>query len=139
MAGRRGGDQFGLTDVARSGVAMQPFTRVTAAAVADRPCRTSTRDRVSPRASCARPERPEYASFPVPRRALHADGSERTEFVLNQPRFAGEDRRRRQNFGLRFLARGGGVGAGRLRRLLVIAPSLGDIFHQNCFKNACCR
>ena len=65
-----------------------------------------------------------------------ADGAERPEFVLNQPPYRGA----------RIVVAAENFGCGSSREAAVwalaaygfrsvIAPSLGDIFHQNCFKN----
>jgi len=83
---------------------MQPFTRVTAAAVPIDLPNVDT-DRVSPRASCGKD-----GACPSTRASGHDvrfNGGRvgEDEFVLTSPRFAGEDRRRRENFGLRLLAR----------------------------------
>ena len=77
---------------------------------------------------------PEYSLFHDVR--FNADGSERSEFVLNQAAF-----RRAQ---IVVAAENFGCGSSREAAVwalaaygvrAVIAPSLGDIFHQNCFKN----
>jgi 3-isopropylmalate/(R)-2-methylmalate dehydratase small subunit len=65
-----------------------------------------------------------------------ADGSADPGFVLNDPRYAGA----------RILLAGANFGCGSSREnavwalarhgiLAVLAPSFGDIFHENCFKN----
>ncbi len=115
---------------------MQPFTRVTAAAVPIDLPNVDT-DRVIP-ARFLRKDRnvPEYASFLFHDVRFNADGSERTEFVLNQPPFRGAK--------IVVAAENFGCGSSREAAVWalaaygvrsVIAPSLGDIFHQNCFKN----
>src|SRR5437867_12422319 len=114
---------------------MQPFTRVTAAAVPIDLPNVDT-DRVIP-ARFLRKDRnvPEYASFLFHDVRFNADGSERTEFVLNQAPFRGA----------RIVVAAENFGCGSSREAAVwalaaygvrsvIAPSLGDIFHQNCFK-----
>src|SRR5437867_11278829 len=115
---------------------MQPFTRVTAAAVPIDLPNVDT-DRVIP-ARFLRKDRnvPEYASFLFHDVRFNADGSERTEFVLNQPPFRGA----------RIVVAAANFGCGSSREAAVwaleaygvravIAPSLGDIFRQNCVKN----
>jgi 3-isopropylmalate/(R)-2-methylmalate dehydratase small subunit len=67
---------------------------------------------------------------------FNADGSEKTEFVLNQAPYRGAT--------ILVAAENFGCGSSREAAVwalmaygvrTVIAPSLGDIFHQNCFKN----
>ena len=115
---------------------MEPFTRVTAvAAPIDLP--NVDTDRVIP-ARFLRKDRsvPEYASFLFHDVRFNADESERPEFVLNQAPYRGA----------RILVAAENFGCGSSREAAVwalaangfrsvIAPSLGDIFHQNCFKN----
>jgi 3-isopropylmalate/(R)-2-methylmalate dehydratase small subunit len=115
---------------------MEPFTRVTAvAAPIDLP--NVDTDRVIP-ARFLRKDRsvPEYASFLFHDVRFDADESERPEFILNQAPYRGA----------RILVAAENFGCGSSREAAVwvlaangvrsvIAPSLGDIFHQNCFKN----
>jgi 3-isopropylmalate/(R)-2-methylmalate dehydratase small subunit len=115
---------------------MEPFTRVTAvAAPIDLP--NVDTDCVIP-ARFLRKDRsvPEYASFLFHDVRFNADESERREFVLNQAPYRGA----------RILVAAENFGCGSSREAAVwalaangfravIAPSLGDIFHQNCFKN----
>ena len=67
---------------------------------------------------------------------FNADGSEKPEFVLNEPPYRGA----------KILVAAENFGCGSSREMAVwaleacgirsvMAPSLGDIFHQNCFKN----
>ena len=114
---------------------MQPFTRVTATAVPIDLPNVDT-DRVFRRASCAR-----TGTCPSTRAFFHdvrfdADGAERPEFVLNQALYRGAK--------VVVAAENFGCGSSREAAVWalaaygvrsVIAPSLGDIFHQNCFKN----
>jgi len=115
---------------------MQPFTRVTAAAVPIDLPNVDT-DRVIP-ARFLRKDRsvPEYASFLFHDVRFDAAGAERPEFVLNQAPYRGA----------RIVVAAENFGCGSSREAAVwalaaygvrsvIAPSLGDIFHQNCFKN----
>src|SRR5437867_12728280 len=115
---------------------MQPFTRVTAAAVPIDLPNVDT-DRVIPARFLRRDKDvPEYASFLFHDVRFNADGSEKAEFVLNQ----------RPYRGARIVVAAENFGCGSSREAAVwvlaaygvravIAPSLGDIFHQNCFKN----
>jgi 3-isopropylmalate/(R)-2-methylmalate dehydratase small subunit len=79
---------------------------------------------------------PEYASFLFHDVRFDADGAERPEFVLNQAPYRGAN--------IVVAAENFGCGSSREAAVwalaaygvrAVIAPSLGDIFHQNCFKN----
>ncbi len=115
---------------------MLPFTRVTAvAAPFDLP--NIDTDRIIPARFLRKPkEAPGYASFLFHDVRFNADGSEKPEFVLNQPAY------RRA----KILVAAENFGCGSSREMAVwvlaaygvrsvIAPSLGDIFQQNCFKN----
>ena len=115
---------------------MQAFTRVTAVALPIDLPNVDT-DRVIP-ARFLRKDKsvPEYASFLFHDVRFNADGSEKPEFVLNQQAFRGA--------GIVVAAENFGCGSSREAAVWalgaygvrsVIAPSLGDIFHQNCFKN----
>jgi 3-isopropylmalate/(R)-2-methylmalate dehydratase small subunit len=115
---------------------MQPFTRVTATAVPIDLPNVDT-DRVIP-ARFLRKDRnvPEYASFLFHDVRFDADGSERPEFVLNQAPY--------RDAKIVVAAENFGCGSSREAAVWalaaygirsVIAPSLGDIFRQNCFKN----
>ncbi|PYN85759.1 MAG: 3-isopropylmalate dehydratase small subunit [Candidatus Rokuibacteriota bacterium] len=115
---------------------MEPFRHLTAVAVPIDLPNVDT-DRVIP-ARFLRKDRsvPEYASFLFHDVRFTADGAERPEFILNQAPYRGA----------RILVAAENFGCGSSREAavwalaangfrLVIAPSLGDIFHQNCFKN----
>jgi 3-isopropylmalate/(R)-2-methylmalate dehydratase small subunit len=115
---------------------MQPFTRLTAvAAPIDWP-NTDT-DRIIPARFLRRPQgSPGYERFLFHDVRFGPDGAENPDFVLNRP--ATRDARilvTAENFGC------GSSREAAVWALLahgiraVIAPSLGDIFHQNCFKN----
>ncbi len=115
---------------------MQPFTTLTAlAAPIDLP--NIDTDRIIPARFLRKPkEAPGYASFLFHDVRFNADGSEEPEFVLNQAPYRGA----------KILVTAENFGCGSSREMAVwvldaygirsvIAPSLGDIFHQNCFKN----
>jgi 3-isopropylmalate/(R)-2-methylmalate dehydratase small subunit len=115
---------------------MEPFTRLTAVAVPIDLPNVDT-DRVIP-ARFLRKDRhvPEYASFLFHDVRFDADGTERAEFVLNQAPYRGAK--------IVVAAENFGCGSSREAAVwalaaygvrAVIAPSLGDIFHQNCGKN----
>jgi 3-isopropylmalate/(R)-2-methylmalate dehydratase small subunit len=115
---------------------MEPFTRLTAvAAPIDLP--NVDTDRIIP-ARFLRKDRhvPEYASFLFHDVRFDAEGAERAEFVLNQASYRGAK--------IVVAAENFGCGSSREAAVWalaaygvrsVIAPSLGDIFHQNCGKN----
>jgi 3-isopropylmalate/(R)-2-methylmalate dehydratase small subunit len=115
---------------------MDPFTRVTAvAAPIDLP--NVDTDRIIPARFLRFPRSArDYASFLFRDVRFEPDGAEKPDFVLNQPPYRGA----------RILAVADNFGCGSSREAAVwalqvngirsvIAPSLGDIFHQNCYKN----
>jgi len=115
---------------------MQPFTTLTAvAAPLDLP-HVDT-DRIIPARFLAKPRgAPGYARFLFHDVRFEADGAEQPEFVLNRAAYRGA----------KILVTAENFGCGSSREMAVwaleawgiravIAPSLGDIFHQNCFKN----
>jgi 3-isopropylmalate/(R)-2-methylmalate dehydratase small subunit len=115
---------------------MEPFTRVTAvAAPIDLP--NVDTDRVIPARFLRKPQgSPGYDRYLFHDVRFTADGSEKPEFVLNQPPY--------RNAKILVAAENFGCGSSREAAVwalaangfrAVIAPALGDIFHQNCFKN----
>src|SRR5256714_5310655 len=114
---------------------MEPFTRVPAVAVPiDLP--NIDTDRVIP-ARFLRKDRsvPEYSSFLFHDVRFTADGAERPDFILNQAPYRGAK--------IVVAAENFGCGSSREAAVWalaaygvrgVIAPSLGDIFPQNCRK-----
>ncbi len=115
---------------------MQPFTRVSAvAAPLDLP--NIDTDRIIPARFLRKPRGvPGYASFLFHDVRLDADGTERPDFVLNQRPY--------RDAKILVVAENFGCGSSREMAVwaletygvrAVIAPSLGDIFHQNCYKN----
>jgi 3-isopropylmalate/(R)-2-methylmalate dehydratase small subunit len=115
---------------------MRPFTRLSAvAAPIDLP--NVDTDRIIPARFLRKPrETPGYAGFLFHDVRFDADGSERPEFVLNQAPYRGAH--------ILVVAENFGCGSSREMAVWVleaygvrsvIAPSLGDIFHQNCYKN----
>ena len=115
---------------------MKPFTRVTAVGLpVDLP--NVDTDRVIP-ARFLRRDRsvPDYARYLFHDVRFDAAGAERPEFILNQAPY--------RNAKIVVAAENFGCGSSREAAVwvlvangfrAVIAPSLGDIFHQNCFKN----
>ncbi len=114
---------------------MEAFTRLTGvAAPIDLP--NVDTDRIIPARFLRKPRSPEYARWLFHDVRFAADGGERPEFVLNQPAF--RDARilvAAENFGCGSSREAAVWALDAYGICAVIAPSLGDIFHQNCFKN----
>ncbi|HEY2995046.1 MAG TPA: 3-isopropylmalate dehydratase small subunit [Methylomirabilota bacterium] len=115
---------------------MQPFTRLEAvAAPIDLP--NVDTDRVIPARFLRKPQgSPGYERYLFHDVRFDAGGAERPEFVLNQPGF----REARivvaaENFGCGSSREAAVWALAAYGVRAVIAPSLGDIFHQNCGKN----
>jgi len=115
---------------------MEPFTRVTAVGLPIDLPNVDT-DRVIP-ARFLRKDRsvPDYARYLFHDVRFDADGAERPEFILNQTPYRAA----------RIVVAAENFGCGSSREAAVwvlaangfrsvVAPSLGDIFHQNCLKN----
>jgi 3-isopropylmalate/(R)-2-methylmalate dehydratase small subunit len=115
---------------------MQAFQRLTAVAAPIELPNVDT-DRVIPARFLRKPQgSPGYARFLFHDVRFNADGSEKPEFVLNQaPTRAAKILVTAENFGCGS-SREAAVWALMAYGIrAVIAPSLGDIFHQNSFKN----
>ncbi len=114
---------------------MTSFGRLTAvAAPMDLP--DVDTDRIVPARFLRKPKSPEYARALFHDVRFNPDGSEKPDFVLNQPPYRDA----------RILVCGENFGCGSSREMavwaldaygirVVIAPSLGDIFRQNCYTN----
>lgn len=114
---------------------MRPFTTLTAvAAPLDLP--NVDTDRIIPARFLRHGKSPEYDRYLFHDVRFGPDGAERPEFVLNQPSYRDA----------KILVTAENFGCGSSREMAVwaldaygiraiVAPSLGDIFHQNCFKN----
>ncbi len=115
---------------------MQPFTTLTAvAAPLDLP--NVDTDRIIPARFLRKPrDAPGYGTFLFHDVRFNADGTEKPDFVLNRASYREA----------KILVTAENFGCGSSREMAVwaldangvrsvIAPSLGDIFHQNCFKN----
>lgn len=114
---------------------MEPFTRLTAvAAPIDVP--NIDTDRIIPARFLRKPRHPEHARYLFHDVRFAPDGGERPDFVLNQAPFrAAKILVTAENFGCGS-SREAAVWALEAYGIrVVIAPSLGDIFHQNCYKN----
>ena len=115
---------------------MHAFTRVTGVAVPIDLPNVDT-DRVIPARFLRKPQGSAgYDRFLFHDVRFDADGSEKPEFVLNQAPY--------RSATIVVAAENFGCGSSREAAVwalmaygirVVIAPSLGDIFHQNCFKN----
>jgi 3-isopropylmalate/(R)-2-methylmalate dehydratase small subunit len=114
---------------------MQPFTTVSAvAAPIDLP--NIDTDRIIPARFLRKPKSPEHARFLFHDVRFDAEGNEREDFVLNQAPF--------RQAKVLVVADNFGCGSSREAAVwtleaygirVVIAPGLGDIFHENCYKN----
>jgi 3-isopropylmalate/(R)-2-methylmalate dehydratase small subunit len=114
---------------------MEPFTTVTAvAAPIDLP--NVDTDRIIPARFLRKPRSPEYARYLFHDVRFADDGAERPDFVLNQAPYRDA----------RILVAAENFACGSSREMAVwalqaygiravIAPSFGDIFFENCFKN----
>jgi 3-isopropylmalate/(R)-2-methylmalate dehydratase small subunit len=114
---------------------MQPFTTVSAVAAPMDLVNIDT-DRIIPARYLRKPKSPELADVLFRDVRFDAEGNEREDFVLNQPPF--------RNARILVVADNFGCGSSRESAVWtleaygvrsVIAPSLGDIFHENCYKN----
>jgi 3-isopropylmalate/(R)-2-methylmalate dehydratase small subunit len=115
---------------------MQAFTRLTGVAAPIDLANVDT-DRVIPARFLRKPQgSPGYERYLLHDVRFAADDSERPEFVLNQAAYRGAT--------ILVAAENFGCGSSREAAVwalmaygvrCVIAPSLGDIFHQNCLKN----
>ncbi len=114
---------------------MQPFTNVTAvAAPMDLP--NIDTDRIIPARFLRKPKGPALEGLLFHDVRFDAEGNEREDFILNQAPF--------RNAKVLVVSDNFGCGSSREAAVWVleshgirsvIAPSLGDIFHENCYKN----
>lgn len=113
---------------------MQPFERVRSVAL-QMPDADINTDQIIPARFMSKP-REDYGRYFFHDRRFTPDGSTRADFVLNDPRFAGA----------RILLAGRNFGCGSSREhavfaladygiRVVVAASVADIFHANCFNN----
>ena len=114
---------------------MTPFTRITAPAAPIDLVNVDT-DRIVPARFLRKPRSPEYARYLFHDLRFADDGALRPDFVLNQPAYC-EARIlvAAENFACGSSREGAVWALDAYGIRAVIAPSLGDIFHQNCFKN----
>jgi len=114
---------------------MRVFTRLAGVAVPIDLPNVDT-DRIIPARFLRKPRNLEYARFLFHDVRFDTDGGEKPDFILNQPAYRSAQ--------VVVAAENFGCGSSREMAVwaldafgirVVIAPSLGDIFHQNCFKN----
>lgn len=114
---------------------MEPFTTVTAVAAPFDMANVNT-DQIFPARFIRKPRGPGYAPYAFHDLRLADDGTERADFVLNQPRF--RDARilvADANFGCGSSREGAVYALQDYGFRVLIAPSFGDIFAANCLKN----
>ena len=114
---------------------MEAFIRLSAvAAPFDLP--NLDTDRIIPARFLRRPKNPEYGRLLFHDLRFDADGRERPDFVLNQAAYRpAQILVAAENFGCGSSREMAVWALGAYGIRSVIAPSLGDIFHQNCFTN----
>ncbi len=114
---------------------MKPFMTLTAIAVPFDTLNMDT-DQILPARYLRKPRGPDYHLYLFHDLRFTNDGEERPDFILNQPEY--RDARiivGNRNFGCGSSREAAvfALDANDIRA--VIAPSFGDIFHNNCFKN----
>jgi 3-isopropylmalate/(R)-2-methylmalate dehydratase small subunit len=114
---------------------MEPFTRLTAVGLPIDLPNVDT-DRVIPARFLRNPRSAGYGQFCFHDMRVRPDGSEDPDFVLNRPAY--------RDAGVLVAAENFGCGSSREMAVwalmdygirVVIGPSFGDIFFENCFKN----
>jgi 3-isopropylmalate/(R)-2-methylmalate dehydratase small subunit len=114
---------------------MEPFTRLSAvAAPLDLP--NVDTDRIIPARFLRKPRDVGYGQFCFHDLSRRPDGTEDPAFVLNQPPY--RDARilvAAENFGCGSSREGAVWALGGRGVRAVVAPSFGDIFHENCLRN----
>lgn len=114
---------------------MKPFVTLTSVAVPFDTVNMDT-DQILPARYLRKPRGPDYHLYLFHDLRYMEDGTERSEFILNQPAYRSA----------RIIVGNRNFGCGSSREAAVfaldandiravIAPSFGDIFHNNCFKN----
>ena len=116
---------------------MEPFTHARRRRRAASPCRTSTPTRSSRRASCSAAAATAAATSLFHDLRFDDDGAPKPDFVLNRPAYR-DARDPGRASATSAAARRASTRCGRSCDYgfrAVIAPSFGDIFLNNCFKN----
>lgn len=114
---------------------MQPFTRLTAIAAPYDPINVDT-DQIIPARFLKYPRSGGYGQFLFHDVRRTDDGTQRSEFVLNQPQF--RDAKilvANTNFACGSSREGAVYALSDVGIRSVVAPSFGDIFYNNCQKN----
>jgi 3-isopropylmalate/(R)-2-methylmalate dehydratase small subunit len=114
---------------------MDPFKRLTGPAAPFDELDMET-DRLFPSRFLKKPLGPEYAGFLFHDLRFHADGTERSDFVLNRDAYrAAPIFVANHNFGCGSAREGAVYALVEYGVRVVIAPSFGDIFYFNCLTN----
>ena len=114
---------------------MDPFKRLTGTAAPFDELDMET-DRLFPSRFLKKPLGPEYAGFLFHDLRFHADGTERSDFVLNRDAYrAAPIFVANHNFGCGSAREGAVYALVEYGVRVVIAPSFGDIFYFNCLTN----
>ena len=114
---------------------MEPFTTLTAAAVPIEPVNVDT-DQIIPARFMKKSRAGGYGQYLFHDLRFDEDGAERPDFVLNRPEFSGAQILvANSNFGCGSSREGAVYALADYGVRAVIAPSFGDIFHNNCLKN----
>ncbi len=114
---------------------MQPFTTLIAAAVPMEPVNVDT-DQIIPARFMKKPRDDRYGRYLFHDLRFGEDGGERPDFVLNRPEFRGAQILvANSNFGCGSSRESAVYALAAYGIRAVVAPSFGDIFHNNCLKN----
>jgi 3-isopropylmalate/(R)-2-methylmalate dehydratase small subunit len=114
---------------------MEPFTQHTGL-VAPLDRSNVDTDQIIPKQFLKRIERTGFGQYLFFDWKFHEDGSERADFVLNQPRYRSASiLLARRNFGCGSSREHAPWALADFGFRAIIAPSFADIFYNNCFKN----
>jgi 3-isopropylmalate/(R)-2-methylmalate dehydratase small subunit len=114
---------------------MEPFTQHTGL-VAPLDRSNVDTDQIIPKQFLKRIERTGFGQYLFFDWRFHEDGSERADFVLNQPRYRSASiLLARRNFGCGSSREHAPWALADFGFRAIIAPSFADIFYNNCFKN----
>jgi 3-isopropylmalate/(R)-2-methylmalate dehydratase small subunit len=114
---------------------MEPFTTLSAIAAPLDEADIDT-NQLCPTRFNKVPRGKQYAKILLHDRRFHADGSEKPDYILNrEPYREAEIVVARRNFGVGSSREMAVFGLYEFGIRCVIAPSFGDIFHENCLKN----
>lgn len=114
---------------------MEPFTRMNGVVMPMNRVNVDT-DQIIPKQFLKRVERTGFGEFLFYNWRYNDDGTENSEFVLNQPSYKdAEIIVAGRNFGSGSSREHAPWALGQYGFKVVIAPSFADIFHNNCFQN----